>query len=74
MLWNQKEIILKSYKRGFFLVTDQVLDQLPEISDFKLGMLHLFIKHTSASLSIYENADPVACHLSSCRNVHRHKG
>ena len=58
MLWNQKEIILKSYKRGFFLVTDQVLDQLPEISDFKLGVLHLFIKHTSASLAINENADP----------------
>ena len=55
---KQKEITLQSNGKGFFLVTNQVLSQLPEISDFNVGLLHLFIKHTSASLAINENADP----------------
>ena len=58
MSWKQKEITLQSNGKGFFLVTNQVLSQLPEISDFNVGLLHLFIKHTSASLAINENADP----------------
>ena len=57
MSWKQKEITLQSNGKGFFLVTDQVLNQLPEISSFNVGLLHLFIKHTSASLAINENAD-----------------
>jgi secondary thiamine-phosphate synthase enzyme len=58
----QKEIIIKSKTRGFHLITDEVLRTLPEISEFDVGILHLFIKHTSASLSISENADPTVRH------------
>ena len=43
--------------RGFHIITDQVTDQIPEIKTIKIGILHLFIKHTSASLTINENAD-----------------
>lgn len=54
----QKEIILKEKKRGFHLVTSEIIEQFPEISEIKIGMFSAFIKHTSASLSINENADP----------------
>lgn len=54
----QKEITLKPKPRGFHLVTDEILNQLPDISDLKVGIAHIFIKHTSAGLSINENADP----------------
>ncbi|HSJ12147.1 MAG TPA: secondary thiamine-phosphate synthase enzyme YjbQ [Gillisia sp.] len=54
----QKEIILKEKKRGFHLVSSEILGQFPEISEIKIGMFSAFIKHTSASLSINENADP----------------
>lgn len=57
-MWYQKEIKLKAQKRGFHLVTDEILSQLPELKDVKVGMLNVFIKHTSASLTINENADP----------------
>ena len=57
-MWYQKEIKLKAQKRGFHLVTDEILSQLPELKDMKVGMLNVFIKHTSASLTINENADP----------------
>jgi secondary thiamine-phosphate synthase enzyme len=53
----QKEIRLKSYKRGFHLITDEVLSIIPEIREIQTGQLHVFIKHTSASLTINENAD-----------------
>lgn len=53
----QKLIKLKSYSRGFHLITDTVLDALPEISQINIGQLQVFIKHTSASLTINENAD-----------------
>ena len=70
MTWEQKEIKLQSNERGFFIVTDQILSQLPEISNFEVGLLHLFIKHTSASLSINENADPtVRMDLESHFNI-----
>lgn len=49
---------LPSFTRGFHLITDLVLDQIPEIKEIKTGMLQVFIKHTSASLTINENADP----------------
>tara|TARA_B100001123_G_C15003973_1_gene904687 strand:- start:342 stop:767 length:426 start_codon:yes stop_codon:yes gene_type:complete len=58
MKWIQQEIDLLAKRRGFSLVTNQVLEQLPFLENFKTGILHLFIKHTSASLSINENADP----------------
>lgn len=54
----QKEIKLKPQKRGFHLVTDQVISALPEISQINTGILHVFIKHTSASITINENFDP----------------
>ncbi|MGB7784550.1 MAG: secondary thiamine-phosphate synthase enzyme YjbQ [Salinimicrobium sp.] len=54
----QKEIQLKARSRGFHLITDEILQQLPELKDFKTGILQVFIKHTSASLTINENADP----------------
>ncbi|MFV8839746.1 secondary thiamine-phosphate synthase enzyme YjbQ [Salinimicrobium soli] len=54
----QKEISLRSRSRGFHLVTDEILEQLEELKGFKNGILQVFIKHTSASLTINENADP----------------
>lgn len=54
----QKEIILRPYPRGFHLVTQEVLNQFSELREIKVGMLQVFIKHTSASLTINENADP----------------
>ncbi|MDZ7608807.1 MAG: secondary thiamine-phosphate synthase enzyme YjbQ [Cyclobacteriaceae bacterium] len=54
----QKELVLKPYRRGFHLITNDVLQQLPELATIKVGMLQLFIKHTSASLTVNENADP----------------
>ena len=57
-MWIQKEIKLQPKPRGFHLITNEILNQLPEIRHFKVGLLNVFIKHTSASLSINENADP----------------
>jgi len=58
MNFYQKEIQLRSYSRGFHLITDTVIDALPEIRKINKGFLQVFIKHTSASLTINENADP----------------
>ena len=58
MTFYQREILLKPYPRGFHLITSEVLNQLPELRQIKAGMLHVFIQHTSASLTINENADP----------------
>src|SRR5574343_657608 len=57
-MWIQKEIKLKARQRGFHLVTDEILSQLPELDRLSVGMLNVFIKHTSAALTINENADP----------------
>lgn len=57
-MWIQKEFSLKARSRGFHLVTTEVVSSLPEIATIRHGLLHLFIKHTSASLTINENADP----------------
>lgn len=56
--WHQQIITLKPYSRGAHLITREVVQQLPELDEFKIGKLHLFLQHTSASLSINENADP----------------
>ncbi|AEM71289.1 protein of unknown function UPF0047 [Allomuricauda ruestringensis DSM 13258] len=58
MNFYQKEIQLKSYSRGFHLITDTVIDAVPEHRKINTGFLQVFIKHTSASLTINENADP----------------
>ena len=57
-MWLQREFQLKAKPRGFHLITAEVLGHLDELSRFRRGLLHLFIKHTSASLTINENADP----------------
>jgi secondary thiamine-phosphate synthase enzyme len=55
---RQTSFRLPAFRRGFHLVTSEVLSQMPEISEFKSGLLFLFIRHTSASLTLNENADP----------------
>lgn len=57
-MWLQKELRLKPRPRGFHLITDEILQQLPELSRYRIGLLNVLIKHTSASLTINENADP----------------
>lgn len=57
-MWIQKEITLKPRARGFHLVTDEIMGQFPELKAIKVGMMNVFIKHTSASLTINENAAP----------------
>nr|CCA15403.1 conserved hypothetical protein [Albugo laibachii Nc14] len=57
-MWFQKEIRLTAPSRGFHLVTSEIERQLPELQEVKIGLCNLFIKHTSASLSINENCDP----------------
>lgn len=58
MNFYQKEIQLRSYSRGFHLITDTIVEALPELRKINTGFLQVFIKHTSASLTINENADP----------------
>ena len=58
MSWLQKSINLKPRERGFHIIDDEITSQLPELTNYKIGLLHLFIQHTSASLTINENADP----------------
>jgi secondary thiamine-phosphate synthase enzyme len=57
-MWVQKEIRLEPRPRGFHLVTGEVLGALPELRDVSVGLLHLLIRHTSASLALNENASP----------------
>ncbi|MBU2884757.1 secondary thiamine-phosphate synthase enzyme YjbQ [Gilvimarinus agarilyticus] len=54
----QKEIQLRARSRGFHLVTDEIVSQLTELAEIEIGVLQVFIQHTSASLTINENADP----------------
>lgn len=54
----QQALSLKEHKRGFHIITGQVEDALPEISEIEVGICQVFIQHTSASLTINENADP----------------
>jgi len=57
-VWAQAEIRLQPLPRGFHLITRDVLAALPEIAQLRVGLLHLFIRHTSASLTLNENASP----------------
>ena len=57
-MWLQREIPLKQRRRGFHLITGDVLDPLPELRTLRAGLLHLFLRHTSASLTLNENASP----------------
>jgi len=58
MQWFQKTIVIRPMPRGCHLITSQVLRELETLSKLRVGVLHVFIQHTSASLSINENADP----------------
>jgi len=58
MTWFQKSIRLPALKRGFHLITDLVTAELPELERMNIGLAHIFIRHTSASLTINEDADP----------------
>lgn len=58
MTWIQKDLRLRPYPRGFHLITSEVLAELPEIRGMRTGILHVFIRHTSAGLTLNENADP----------------
>lgn len=57
-MWRQTTLTLPARPRGFHLITRQVLEAVPEIGELRAGLLHVFIQHTSASLTLNENADP----------------
>lgn len=57
-MWIQKQIQLPARSRGFHLITRTILEQLPELHTITVGLLHIFMQHSSASLTINENADP----------------
>ena len=58
MPWTQRTLQFPRKRRGFHLVTREVLEQLPELGELRCGMLNLFLQHTSAALTLNENADP----------------
>jgi secondary thiamine-phosphate synthase enzyme len=58
MNWLQRELTLSPRPRGFHLITREIVAAMPEIAQFTVGLAHLFIRHTSASLALNENADP----------------
>jgi secondary thiamine-phosphate synthase enzyme len=57
-MWLQRDLTLRPRPRGFHLVTREVVEQLPELRELRAGLCHLFIRHTSASLTLNENASP----------------
>ena len=57
-MWHQREIRLRARPRGFHLVTDEIVGALPELGELRVGLAHLFLRHTSASLTLNENASP----------------
>jgi secondary thiamine-phosphate synthase enzyme len=70
MAWFQHTLELPSYRRGFHLITSHVIEAIGELRQIEIGCLHVFIQHTSASISINENADPdVAADLESSFNA-----
>lgn len=56
-MWFQKQLTLPSAARGSYLVTDRITSQLPELKDYRVGLLNLFVQHTSCALSLNENWD-----------------
>jgi secondary thiamine-phosphate synthase enzyme len=57
-MWSQRELTLEPKPRGFHLVTREVVGQLPDLRDVRVGLLHLHVLHTSAGLTLNENASP----------------
>lgn len=68
MSWFQKQFTLPAKSRGSYLITDQVVSSLPEIRDYKVGLLNLFVQHTSCALSLNENCKPMRL-LLTCTNL-----
>ncbi len=66
-MWAQQTLSLKARPRGFHLITDEILSQIDGLSRIKVGLLHLLLQHTSASLTLNENCDP-----SVRRDMERH--
>ncbi|WP_312952064.1 secondary thiamine-phosphate synthase enzyme YjbQ [Superficieibacter sp.] len=66
-MWHQQTLTLRAQPRGFHLITDEVLGQIRELSRVNIGLLHLLLQHTSASLTLNENCDP-----SVRRDMERH--
>ncbi|HID76548.1 MAG TPA: YjbQ family protein [Planctomycetaceae bacterium] len=62
MVWYQRQIRLPAFSRGCHLITRHVEQQMPEIRQIRIGLLHVFLMHTSASLTLNENADPDVPH------------
>lgn len=58
MSWFQKTVTMQAKRRGFHLITHEIVAQVSEIQDYKVGLAHIFMQHTSASLALNENADP----------------
>lgn len=70
-MWLQKTITLRPRPRGFHLITDEIEQHLPQLRQFHCGLAHIFIQHTSASLTLNENADPTVrgdmeAHFNHC--------
>ncbi len=57
-MWIQRDLTLEARPRGFHLVTREVVDAVPELRELRVGIAHLFVQHTSASLTLNENASP----------------
>ena len=57
-MWYSQQLNLKARPRGFHIITAEIIDALPQLAQVRVGLLHVFIQHTSASLCINENADP----------------
>ena len=58
MTWSQREITLRARPRGVHLVTSEIAEAVPELKELRIGLAHLFLRHTSASLTLNENASP----------------
>ncbi|MFQ2245671.1 YjbQ family protein [Aeromonas enteropelogenes] len=69
-MWQQRLLTLKPRSRGFHLVTDELVAKLPELADYRVGMAHLLLQHTSASLTLNENCDPS---VRADMEVHLHR-
>ena len=58
MTWHQRTVTLPQLSRGFHLITDHIVAAMPELRSIRIGLLHIFLQHTSASLTLNENASP----------------
>ena len=65
-MWYQKTLTLSAKSRGFHLVTDEILNQLADMPRVNIGLLHLLLQHTSASLTLNENCDPTRPQTHPC--------